>query len=864
MILACSYHEGYPSIPAGWNLLSASSFTFNNYALVAYRVASSSGTVNSGWTNTQNQSIAVYRGVRYLGGYGIKGALTSRPLVSSTGLSSYAQRPVANRVAAFLLIYRPDSDAISNAATFQRSYPYIPAVTSRLLSSSLDEYAHVIVDHAGFDVTSGGDLFRTTSYSLKSFYTSTAYVELLDADVTSPFTPTSLALSGATVLLPSQRLADSASFTATAPEALVSLRIATSTSDHGLSGSAIGISLLLGGGGGAITLSGGNAGLSPNRQAASASYSCTVPAITLRFNAPVVSGGFALTAAAANLAPYKPAYSSLAALPPAPPTFAYGGSDSTLPSFLRPYYVKYNSISKSRDLGETEILIADLAGAVGSQAGSNTLFFKVTLARELDLRVVKNDTGSVANQYISVGILDASRKPLPMTPSGYGYLNDIHNTVIDESKARLPAGTYYITVSNSQWQSIDYSLTIFVGSYALLAGTTSGLLIATGRLPLIKPAGVLLGTAPVNLAITNPDTVKTLLPRTTLGGPQEEFLTPGTYTWVAPAGVTSVSAVCVGGGGGGGNAWSNAAGSGGGLGWRNNIPVTPGQSYTVVVGAGGLRSGITAGGNSYFISLTTVAGYGGGNASSGQDTNGPNKNTFGGGWFGDGGGAGGYSSYWIGGGGAGGYSGNGGGDGTGGAGGGGGSGTAYSSTYGTGSGGGTGIYGSGANGLAGRSRDGTLWPFTAVSGFGGSGGSTASGLSGIVTGTGGRQGETASYGQPYVSAITGGFPGGGGGGPGTSFGGGDGGGGAVRIMWGPGRAFPATNATDDVDPIKTFAGGAATPSLTLTIMRGVALGQMLPYGRLKQTWRLSGSATCSDQTTGTLSSEAPYGGGYGY
>ena len=32
---------------------------------------------------------------------------------------------------------------------------------------------------------------------------------------------------------------------------------------------------------------------------------------------------------------------------------------------------------------------------------------------------------------------------------------------------------------------------------------------------------------------------------------QQEYTTPGTYTWVAPATVTAVSAVAVGGGGGG-------------------------------------------------------------------------------------------------------------------------------------------------------------------------------------------------------------------------------------------------------------------------------------------------------------------------
>jgi hypothetical protein len=58
---------------------------------------------------------------------------------------------------------------------------------------------------------------------------------------------------------------------------------------------------------------------------------------------------------------------------------------------------------------------------------------------------------------------------------------------------------------------------------------------------------------------------------------QAEFTTPGTYTWTAPAGVTSVCAVCIGAGGAGG----------GGLGWKNKISVVPGTAYTLVVGSTG-------------------------------------------------------------------------------------------------------------------------------------------------------------------------------------------------------------------------------------------------------------------------------------
>lgn len=283
---------------------------------------------------------------------------------------------------------------------------------------------------------------------------------------------------------------------------------------------------------------------------------------------------------------------------------------------------------------------------------------------------------------------------------------------------------------------------------------------------------------------------------------QEEFLNSGSYTWVCPPGVSKISAVCVGAGGGGYGSWSNNAGGGGGLGWKNNIPVTPGQSYTVVVGARGQRSS-SNGGDSYFIGAGTVQGYGG------------KINGQGGTYSGDGGGNGGSGSNYQGAGGAGGYMGSGGStqsnaptNSGGGAGGG-----YYSSTHGTGAGGGVGIYGrrtdynakwGAAYGKQGGGKGSTIsiWSNGNQGGLGGQGGSRRTGIiSGEMTGYSGCNGENP-WGFGYNSnAIQGGFPGGGGGGPGTSTGGGDGGDGAVRLMWSgelshTNRSYPDTDCED--------------------------------------------------------------------
>lgn len=185
---------------------------------------------------------------------------------------------------------------------------------------------------------------------------------------------------------------------------------------------------------------------------------------------------------------------------------------------------------------------------------------------------------------------------------------------------------------------------------------------------------------------------------------QQAYTTAGTYTWIAPAGVTSVSAVVIGAGGHANAGGGYIAGAGGGaLAFKNNYSVTPGSSYTVVVGAAApWNSGSGgAGGNSYFVS-TSLCFAMGGQASGGARAT----------YLGDGGGNGGLgttsTSNYGGNGGAGGYSGQGG-DGGGnaqltgynGAGGGGGGGGAGSAGGWGGDGGGVGILGEGTSGAGG-------------------------------------------------------------------------------------------------------------------------------------------------------------------
>jgi hypothetical protein len=236
---------------------------------------------------------------------------------------------------------------------------------------------------------------------------------------------------------------------------------------------------------------------------------------------------------------------------------------------------------------------------------------------------------------------------------------------------------------------------------------------------------------------------------------QQAYTSAGTYTWVAPTGVTSVSVVCVAAGGPTEqNANRRGSGDAGALSYKNNITVVPGNSYTVFIENGVLFVSTP---ETYFISAATVRAFG-------RTTR-----------VGDGGGNGG--SVNDGGGGAGGYSGNGGNGGAAGTGGGGGGGGYVLSDSNTvangGGGGGVGLLGEGSSGSAGGANSATN------RGTGGSGGANGTNASAGVYGNGGNYGGGAGRTDAGTSKY---------GEPGT---------GALRIIWpGTTRSFPSTNTGD--------------------------------------------------------------------
>jgi len=421
---------------------------------------------------------------------------------------------------------------------------------------------------------------------------------------------------------------------------------------------------------------------------------------------------------------------------------------------------------------------------------------------------------------------------------------------VGESAISFP--TYTVTASKLTMTETNDSVVFTVNTTSVLDGTmlfwslsgsflTNQIAVSSGMVKITSgtgtitvktiPNGLANGTRDFSLSICEGSPQGTVLVTSskinisdtsnpTTG--QATYTTPGSYTFTVPNNVYYVNVLCVGGGGSGAyNIGKRGGGAGGGLGWKNFIPVIPGQQIPVVVGNGGAGvSGVVTGvagnngGDSYFMDTSTVAGFGGGGGTS------TGLVAQGGSYVGDGGGNGGNGGIdtttqnegqGAGGGGAGGYTGTGGtggnsqgnqsppaqptnGQGGGGAGGGAtwgtfnGNGNAQSAGAG---GGGVGIYGKGPDGVA------TPTTSNYVAGIGGGAGSGGVGTGATAGGNG-----TANFAASETSGAGGYY----GGGSGGSSGAGmslnptnyvsAGRNGAVRIIWGPGRVWPSTLTTD--------------------------------------------------------------------
>ncbi len=98
-----------------------------------------------------------------------------------------------------------------------------------------------------------------------------------------------------------------------------------------------------------------------------------------------------------------------------------------------------------------------------------------------------------------------------------------------------------------------------------------------------------------------------------VGQTTDTYSTAGTHYWTCPDGVTSITVECWGAGGGGGIKSGSGGGGGGGGAYAKTtgITVTPGNTYTIVVGPGGAADVAAGGGiKTTFNGTTVIADYG--------------------------------------------------------------------------------------------------------------------------------------------------------------------------------------------------------------------------------------------------------------
>lgn len=170
-----------------------------------------------------------------------------------------------------------------------------------------------------------------------------------------------------------------------------------------------------------------------------------------------------------------------------------GTAEPTYPSAIRFQYVVHNSVTKSQDLGSFENLLASLSGRVGASTGTNTLYFRfrTLIPARIAARLPKASTQE--RRWLSIGFQGQDNRPIPLDSSGfaippaqpYGEQDGIERLL-------MPADSYYVTLSSSQWTPLDYKLEIVVLGYSAIEGDAQGALIGEGRLAMARPEGVVL------------------------------------------------------------------------------------------------------------------------------------------------------------------------------------------------------------------------------------------------------------------------------------------------------------------------------------------------------------------------------------
>jgi hypothetical protein len=260
------------------------------------------------------------------------------------------------------------------------------------------------------------------------------------------------------------------------------------------------------------------------------------------------------------------------------------------------------------------VVDSEAFGSLPAETTESLVQMGINLADTNFLLAAPTGSGQAINYLIEASFLqtDASSVVLPyynaanpgMPYSGPGNSGALQNTqrlqrVQFQLKAGAPsaAGTQTTPTVDAGWVGL-YVITVPTGTTAVTSGDIA-----------VMP------TAPF---------VPWKLPQLTPGTSRLAVFTPASQAnWAVPAGVSNVKVRLWGGGGAGGAGFGGAGGGGAGGGYCEGFyAVSPGQSFFVTVGNGGIGSG-TSGGVSSFGSMASAdGGAAGANGASGVGGNG--------------------------------------------------------------------------------------------------------------------------------------------------------------------------------------------------------------------------------------------------
>ena len=298
------------------------------------------------------------------------------------------------------------------------------------------------------------------------------------------------------------------------------------------------------------------------------------------------------------------------------------------------YYGIRNSDSSTESTNPADYIWTQVTGGFGS---TNSLWYLTTGSRSIQFQVasLQPNTGWVVDPgtAIDLDVITAA----PASPTTFVVIRVANssaaptNAEVLSAIGRLPLYGDLCTVNyNSGLYSIQYKYTSgwaifqsYITSDVIVAGSITGTSIAANT---ITGSNIAATTITASNIATNTITVNNInnvaVGQIIAGSINiQVFSSVGTTSWTVPPYVYKAKITVVGGGGGGGTGYTTgttyaAGGGGGGGGSIGVFSITPGTSYTVVVGAGG------GGGSSG--SASSVTGTGISIVGNGGSSGGPN------------------------------------------------------------------------------------------------------------------------------------------------------------------------------------------------------------------------------------------------